>query len=205
MRANGNCAKARDLLEHYYEDVLPRRQGEMVADHLRRCPACRAELAQIRRVAALLEGLPAAEPGADLLRSISHAVAAAPSPVELRREFAGWRRLGLLTACATAALALLNYAVRPLIQQHTYLPHPVYAFGHKLAALVSAMGGSLLDAARALLPAAESLLSALWFSLPRVSPAVAVYVAAEVAIIFAAVVLMRRRPRPVRVPFGIFA
>ena len=204
MKANGDCAKIRGLLEAYYEGVLARRQEELVAAHLGRCPSCQSELAHIHSVAAALERIPAAQPGVELLRSISLAAAALPSPREVRRELAGWRPIGLIAACATAILALLNYVVRPLIQQHSYLPHPVYAFAHKSAAVVSAMGGSLLDAARALLPGAESLLSAFWLALPRVSPVIATYVGAEIAIICAAVFLMRRRTRAVRLPFGVF-
>jgi anti-sigma factor RsiW len=193
----------RDLLEAYYEGALPRRQDELVAAHLERCPACQAELAQIHRAATALEAIPRAEPGAELLRSISLAAAALPSPLELRREFAGWRRVGLITAGATAILALLNYVVRPIIAQHSYLPHPIYLLGHKAAAAVSAMGGLLLNTGRALLPGTESLLSAVWLALPKASPVIAIYVGAEIAIICAAVLLMRRRPRGVRVPLGI--
>jgi anti-sigma factor RsiW len=203
MKPNGDCARVRELLEAYYEGALPKRQDESLAAHLGRCLSCQAELAQIHRVAAALEGMPAAEPGVELLRSISLAAAALPSPREVRREFAGWRRVGLLTAGATAILALLNYVVRPILAQHSYLPHPIYLLGHKAAVAASAVADLLLNTGRALLPGTESLLSAFWLALPKASPVIAIYVGAEIAIIIAAVLMIRRRPRRVRVPLGI--
>jgi len=204
MKPDRDCARARQLLDAYYDAVLPRRQDEFVAAHLGRCPACQAELGQVHKVAAALEGIPGGEPGLGLLRSISLAATSLPSPRERRRELAGWRRVGLLATCATAGLALLNYVVRPIVTQHSYLPHPVYMWGVKVATTVTTVGGSFVNAIKALLPGAESLLSAAWLALPKMSPMIGTYVGAEIAIICAAVLLMRRRPRAARVPLGVF-
>jgi hypothetical protein len=53
------CERARDRIDPYLEDELPRREAAEVESHLAGCPDCRAELAMARRLReALRAGLP---------------------------------------------------------------------------------------------------------------------------------------------------
>lgn len=47
------CSIVKDLLPLYAEDMVSRETAQYVSDHLKECPECRAELAELRENAAL--------------------------------------------------------------------------------------------------------------------------------------------------------
>jgi len=201
MSINGiGCDQTRALLEAYYEGALDAKQERQVGLHLEQCLACRAELAAIVRVVSALEAAPRTEPGVELLRAISLGVAALPTPLDRRREFAGWGRVALIGACAVAGLGVLSYFSPALLGGLNDLLQPVWSFGHKLGGTAIGMGAWVLGLVKALLPAVKELVRQAWLALPRVTPTIAAYVAAEIFILLAAVRVMGRRPKVVRIP-----
>ena len=51
------CSNIRKKLHAWMDNELPPQENDGIKTHLERCPACRAEAAAIRRVAASLEAL----------------------------------------------------------------------------------------------------------------------------------------------------
>ncbi|HLE83568.1 MAG TPA: zf-HC2 domain-containing protein, partial [Thermoanaerobaculia bacterium] len=129
------CERARDRIDPYLEDELPRRETAEVAAHLAGCPYCRAELAMARRLReALREGLPmlACPPEVtDRVLAIAREAArlepARPHPVELvprpgpagrepaPRRWRSWLGAGRLRPALAAAALLALLLAAPLL------------------------------------------------------------------------------------------
>ena len=103
---------------------------------------------------------------------------------------------------ALVAAGVLTLALPIAWGKYSYLGTPVVAFGQRLLAGGGALLGSVWEAVAALLPTVKALAQALWVSLPAVAPTVAAYVAGEVALMVAVVIILRRaRRRAAQVPF----
>jgi hypothetical protein len=190
MRATEmSCTQTRDLLEGYYEDTLPDRQRDKVSAHLAFCSACAAELGQIEKVAAALVALPRAEVSAELLRTISARAAALPAPLAQRVTRRGWRRLGALSAACVALLAVLRYAV-PLVWQ-TQQAHiePVLNWAKAVAVSVVARLAALPTLAETSFLALADIWKALGAAGRAVGPTLGLYVAAEIGLVVAILLL----------------
>jgi predicted anti-sigma-YlaC factor YlaD len=196
------CGKIHDLLEPYFEGVLPEAQERLVADHLWQCPRCAAELAQIQRLTVALDALPQVEPAQELLAAISARLATLPVPAA-RRVTAGWRRLGLaatismaLTVVALYGLGLIAPAlllgVKPSVIWLTTAVHHVFAWSDLWQRSWLALG----IAARALFPALRAPAIA-------IAPIITGYAAAEVACLAAAAWVIRTSHRRATVPSQI--
>jgi len=192
-RVNADCRKTRGLLEDYYEETLSERQHERVAAHLARCPACAAELTQIEKLVAVLEVTPSVEPNAEIVRAISVRIAALPTPLERRRIRAGWRRLGVIGACATALLTILSYLLSLIFPTLTAASMPIWGFALKTGTAGGAMLAAGYEAVAALLPAIGDLLQAGWLALPTIAPTIAAYAITQMALLVAAVLICRHR------------
>ncbi|MBM3500068.1 MAG: hypothetical protein FJX74_15540, partial [Armatimonadetes bacterium] len=71
MRCRSVCRR----LTRYQDGDLPPAQTQALAEHLRGCPGCRRELAALKAVAALLNGLGEVEPDEAFTRDVLRAVA----------------------------------------------------------------------------------------------------------------------------------
>jgi anti-sigma factor RsiW len=141
------CERARDRIDPYLEDELPRREAAEIAAHLAGCPDCRAELAMARRLReALREGLPmlACPPGVTgRVLAIAREEAAGPEPdrphaVELvprpgpagrepaPRRWRSWLGEGALRPALAAAALLALLLAAPLLYR-AVVPPPAEA------------------------------------------------------------------------------
>ena len=194
-----NCANVRELLEEYFEGLIADRRAEAVAEHLNTCAACAAELRQIERIAGALSAAPRVAPSHDLLRSISAAIAELPAPGQ-GRMVAGWRWVGMVAAASIACLAMVSYLLPLLVTD-------------QLASSISLLGQAkdISALVREWFAAGPKLLLALWLALGKVwewfslaaraaAPTVGVYLAAEIGILAAIVLVLHSRSRrmPVR-------
>jgi hypothetical protein len=129
------CERARDRIDPYLEDELPRREAGEVEAHLARCPDCRAELAMARRLReAMPEGLPMLACPPEVTARVlavaraeaerteaagAHREPVAPpvSPGEERgsRRWRGWLGEGWLRPALVAAAMLLLLVAAPLL------------------------------------------------------------------------------------------
>jgi len=193
------CGKIRDLLEAYFEGVLPEAQERLVADHLWQCSRCAAELAQIQRMTVALDALPQVEPARELLAAISARLATLPMPAE-RKVAAGWPRVGLVAAASMALTVVALYGlgliapallvgVKPAVTWLAGALHHLYAWADGWQRAWVAVG----IAAHALLPALRALAIA-------AAPVLVGYAAAEVACLTAAALVIRTRHRRALVP-----
>ncbi len=193
------CGKIRDLLEGYFEGVLPEAQERLVAEHLWQCPRCAAELAQIQRMTVALDALPQVEPAQELLAAISARLATLPTPVE-RKVSAGWGRVGLVAAVSMALTVVALYGlgliapallvgVKPVATWLAGTLHHLYAWADAWQRAWVAVG----TAAHALFPALRALAIA-------AAPVLLGYAAAEVACLVAAAWVIRTRHRRAMVP-----
>jgi anti-sigma-K factor RskA len=120
-----------DLAGAFALDALDERERRKFTRHLRRCPACAAEVRRFQEVAASLAFAASAEPPPELHDRVMVAVARAdqlPPQVALRRRFAdrrprfpsgGWvPRLAVVTAAAAiAAVVVLSLVLTGTRQQ----------------------------------------------------------------------------------------
>lgn len=81
------CAEARELLSAYLDRTLSTSECAELEEHLRLCPVCAQELAELQQTVALIASLPEVEPPADFrrqlrqrLQSLSAAERAGTSP-----------------------------------------------------------------------------------------------------------------------------
>jgi len=201
-RANGDCESIRMLLEEYFEGTLSAGQEGHVSAHISWCHDCAAELSLISRMVAALEAVPTVEPAPQLLHAISARVAKLPAPAERRRLTVGWGKLALYAAVVAAATGVLSLAFPMVWGKYAYLGTPVIVFGHRALAAGGSLVTGLWEAISALSPMVKALGQALWVTLPRIAPTAAAYVAGELAMMAAIVMILRRvRRRAVRVPF----
>jgi anti-sigma factor RsiW len=107
------CERARDRIDPYLEDELPRREAAEVESHLAGCADCRAELAIARRLReALRTGLPmlACPPEVTArVLAIAREEAAAP------RRWRSWLGTGTLRPALAAAALLALLLAAPLL------------------------------------------------------------------------------------------
>lgn len=113
------CAEARELLSAYIDGALSGAPRRRLEDHLRECPTCAAELADLRRTAALLASLDEIDPPAEFrasLRQRLQEVTRQGRPRERTQAAQWWLRLADLsmlptrTALAAALVLLLAFA-----------------------------------------------------------------------------------------------
>ncbi|GEM_PF-2633307 len=182
-RGTMSCSRVRGLLEEYHEGSLPAGEEAGVAAHLSRCDSCESEWRQIARFAAVLGGLPAADPGAGLVGAISARAAALPSPRERWLAELGGRRLAAAVGVCVVALAGVRYlAALGLEPVEAWAAGLVSSAVGWLAAVVSA-GGPL---ARAL----AGVAGAFRLAADAAAPTVGLYLAAEVAAVAAVVLVL---------------
>jgi predicted anti-sigma-YlaC factor YlaD len=188
------CANVRPLLEECFEGLIVDRRGEAIAEHLATCPACAAELRQIERIAGALAAVPPGEPTRDLVGAVSARIAALPAP-RRREPMAGWRWVGVFAAISVACLAGVSYLLPLLISEQ---------LGASIALLGQAREVSAFT--RGWFAAAPDLLLALWAALGKVwqwsllaaraaAPTVGLYLAAEIGILGAIVLILHGRSR----------
>ncbi|HUP42363.1 MAG TPA: anti-sigma factor [Thermoanaerobaculia bacterium] len=138
------CERARDRIDPYLEDELPRREAAEVERHLAACPDCRAELAMARRLReALRAGLPmlacppevtdrvlaiAREESGEAAAGVPGAIPVGRRPT-LRSEPVGrrpvlrrWFDGGGLRAALAAAAVLLLLVAAPLLYRAVVPP-----------------------------------------------------------------------------------
>jgi len=187
-----NCSQVQSLLEEYFEGSLPAQQSEAVAKHVESCVHCQAEFVQIERMVTALEAVPIAAPSDELLRSISVGVAALPVPGARRAAWrARWRwalaAAGAGMAAASAAIVVVAGLVWLGLGSHlpgaawvtsatTFLSNWV----DTVLLTLGVVAGWTLDMLRLLVPASEAM-----------APTIGVYVAAEVGILLAIVIVAR--------------
>jgi len=53
-----NCKKIKKLLQLYLDDALTFGEKQMVEEHLKECPACRAELKSFSSIVQMVKSLP---------------------------------------------------------------------------------------------------------------------------------------------------
>jgi len=142
-----DCSRIRGLLADYQAGLLDGRRAEEVAAHVAECEACAAELAALRRTAALLDATEPARPSRDLWPRI----AAQLRPRE--RPRAWWQSLVPATprtAFALAAVVVLLVALAVVFPTHSErppapLPHavdddaPLFAQWHAEASIRSGL------------------------------------------------------------------
>ncbi len=190
------CARVQELLEAYYEGALSPRETAMVAAHLRECPACSQELAQIEKIGSALSALPEMEPEADLVRQISAKVAALPAPMSGRRLVAGWRRVEVVAAVSIAVLAMWRYVFPLLLSKEAGAP-AVRWFSHALVFAVARMD-TFSIALQNLWVALQGTSDALGVAAAKAAPVLGMYAVAELGMIAAVVMVsqLAHRPRP---------
>lgn len=189
-----SCARTRDLLEAYFEGVLSPRRAHEVAAHLRACPACARELAQLERIAAALAAVPPGRPTADLARRISAQVAALPTPVSRRPLVAGWPRAAGWVAACVLVLAVWRYLVPAVFAEQVA---SLLRLGWVKAAAVGVVElvARAPDTVRDMLVRGQLGAEALGLTASLLAPTIGLYAAAEVGIIVAIVLLGRRARR----------
>lgn len=98
-----DCAKVGKLVSEYVEETLPVAIRRAVRAHLDRCPACAAEVAEVRSVWAQLSDLPAADPPPFFHENVMAAVARSENA---RRSMSWPALLPRLRRAALGALAV---------------------------------------------------------------------------------------------------
>ncbi len=196
-----NCPRVKSLLEEYFEGSLAEPQATAVADHLATCADCAAELRQIERVVAALEAVPAALPGDGLLRSITARVAESSRPDA--RRLAWPRQWRWAAAAAGAGMAAVGAAVSIVavlvwLGLGNLVPGSGWAVsaGAFLRRWMDATSGAMI----VLWEQAIEAVQALGLAGKAAAPTIGVYVAAEIGILLAIVLVlhMGRRREAVR-------
>lgn len=88
------CADVRDLLSAYVDDALDAEQRARLTDHLRDCPACAAELQELKQTIALVQELDEIEPPAEFRTELRQRL----RRLAAERQPAGGRRARWLSA-----------------------------------------------------------------------------------------------------------
>ena len=184
-----DCSRVRDMLEECFEGTLPNRKEEAMAEHLAGCQACAAELRQIERIAAALTAVPRAVPGGELLRTISARLAELPTPAARRALVRGWRRLGALAAACVAILAAVRYVV-PLLwpEKPMLLGSLVVSAKAGVADVIEWIAGTA-RASVVLWEALREIGESLAVAGKAAAPTLGLYVAAELGILLAIVIV----------------
>jgi anti-sigma factor RsiW len=105
---------ASQRLSAYLDGELPAGESRAVDGHLRACAICRRDLAELRRLKALLGALPEVEPPVALLADARRAAAEPPAAAPLLEWLRGaFRRPA---AAAVAAFVALLLIVLPLVK-----------------------------------------------------------------------------------------
>lgn len=188
------CSAVADLLEAYFEQVLPEGKAALVAAHLRQCRACSGKLAQIEKITAALAAVPSSEPSADLARLISARVAALPPAARRRWLVVGWRRLEVLAAAFMVFLAAWRYALPLLLSEEAGRLRIIIWAKHATAQL-AIWATALAEPCHRLWLALRGTPEALRPVVTAVAPTVALYTAAKVVIIAAVIVIAHRTHR----------
>ncbi|MDD1679284.1 MAG: zf-HC2 domain-containing protein, partial [Methanomicrobiales archaeon] len=81
-----NCTRIEPELSAYLDDELQGAQRHRVEQHLAHCDACRVKLARMRRTAAMVAGIPAVAPPADLAARVFARVAPESMPAMVCAE-----------------------------------------------------------------------------------------------------------------------
>lgn len=95
---------ASQRLSAYLDGELGAAERRAVDSHLRTCPICRRDLAELERVKALLGALPEVEPPAGLLADIRREV---QRPAPVLGPWGDWLRAAFRRPAVAAAVALL--------------------------------------------------------------------------------------------------
>jgi predicted anti-sigma-YlaC factor YlaD len=193
------CANVRPMLEEYFEGLIADRRADAVAAHLNTCAACAGELRQIELVAGALATVPRAAPAGNLPTAISLRIAGLPA-LRQQRVVTGWRWVGVIATISVVCLSVVSYLLPVLVSE-------------ELASSV-AMLGQIREVSVLVhnwFAAAPDLLAALWLTLGKVwwwftlaaraaAPTIGVYLAAEIGILVAVVLVLDSRSRrmPVR-------
>jgi hypothetical protein len=112
-----SCQETQQSLSLYVDDALARPAREACDEHLRECPVCRAELAELRAVSRALGALTRPLPPADLASSITDALeieaaALARQPVlPLTVRLARWLRPRLMPYTVGSFASVLLFTV----------------------------------------------------------------------------------------------
>jgi len=199
-----DCSHVQRLLEEYFEGTLAQRQQEQVVSHLSECARCAAELRQIEKIAAALAAVPKAVPSEELMRSISARAAELPSPGARHAVALGWRRLGLLAATCIAVLGAGHYVGQLIWPESPALTGllvsgaktAVFYFGEQLAGVATA--------ASALWEAVQDVMRGLLIAGKAFAPRLGLYVAAEIAVVVATVLVIHRSRRGAEVRLPLF-
>src|SRR5262245_60825316 len=103
-----SCPRAQELLPGYVDDALDLAGRAAVARHLSTCVACAAEEELYRRSLALIDGLPAAAPPADLWARVAARLdAPRPRPGWLPVPRRAWGFAGAAAGLVAATIAVL--------------------------------------------------------------------------------------------------
>jgi anti-sigma factor RsiW len=187
----------KSLLEEYFEGSLAEPQATAVADHVATCLDCAADLRQIERVVAALEAVPAAVPTEALLHLISARTAELPEPGAGRMAWLGrWR---WAVAAAGAGMTVVG-AVASAVGVLVWLGFTSAIPGSGWAASAGAFLRQWVDTTSAamivLWEQALDIAYGLGIALKAAAPTIGVYLAAEIGILLAIVLVLhmgRRR------------
>ena len=187
-----NCSQVRSLLEEYFEGSLPTAQSEAVAKHLESCAHCQAELVQIERLVTALEAVPAAAPSDELLGRITTQVATLPLPGTRRWQWLGrWRWAAAAAGAGTAAVGGIIGAVAVLIWLGlgSHLPGASWAAG--AGPFLQDWVDTVLLALGTLAGQVIGMANVAGLATKTAAPTVGAYVAAEIGILLAIVLVAR--------------
>lgn len=192
-----NCSQVRSLLEEYFEGSLPAWQAEAVSNHVDSCAHCRAELVQIERLVTALEAVPVAAPSDQLLVRITTQVATLPLPGTQRSPWLQrwrWAAAAAGAGMATVGAAIVVVAASVWMGLGSYLPGATWVtsgitlLDHWVDTILLTLGvvaGWALDVLQLLEVASRAA-----------APTIGAYVAAEIGILLAIVLVVslgRRR------------
>jgi len=68
------CKEIRERLSAFIDNELPARERRLIEDHLHECPACAQEESSIRKVIALMDGIPNESPSRSFTPATIHRV-----------------------------------------------------------------------------------------------------------------------------------
>jgi anti-sigma factor RsiW len=189
-----SCAEAKPLLEPCFEGTLPERALAALKIHLRSCPRCTWELAQIEKVAAALAAVPQTEPSISLALQISARVARLPAPAARLRLVQGWHHFEVLAGTWIVILACVRHAI-PLLLSKPVVALPLAGWLKSAIMTLVRWLVAVPDALHLLSTQARGLWEALCLVTNAVAPMVGFYTAAEVAIIAAIIIVTGRARR----------
>lgn len=170
------CDEAHELLSDHLNGALPAAEADALSSHLEGCDACRRELADLRWVTALMQGLPAEPVPAGLGDRLHAALAALPDEAPLQtgvacdeaQDYLSGRLEGSLDAweaealtghladCAECRLALTQLeAVKTLLHAVPQEPLPA-TLAPRIHAALEAVPGEKVATGRLRIPCDEA-------------------------------------------------